>query len=545
MSKQQDDAIFWLTVSLFCLLAFAVLLPALLFAAFFIAIQRAFKLKWLYMALCMSIMLIVIAISGFKTKFNEYATALWTLYKSGFSFSVTPWIDMLPFSITGGLILSTIIVALTGGHKRQKDITPGPVTSWLKKKALNKVAKEKHPDLGVLIGINNNSKQVILSDSELNQHCALLGTTGSGKTTTILNFVESAVTRNIPLIFIDGKGAQDLVVKVKSICEKYGRKFYLFNMHGESMHYNPLRHGNISELKDKLISLTEWSEEHYKKVAERYLQLVFRCMSITEEKIDLSKAFYYMIPDNLAILARRIENTEARNTILESIDQFSDLQLHGLAARLAVMAESEIGHLFMDNNDDNTIDLCRIINDNAVVLFTLDSLSYPEYSRLLGRLIITDIKSVATKQKEKKIYAIFDEFNVFASDAVVDLVSKSRSFGFHVIIGTQSLSDLERAGGPALAEQVIENCNTYIIQRQNSAVNAEKLANMIGTKDSYETTYQVKSLFKLKTGVGSMRQTREYIVHPDLIKRLKTGEAILVRKTEGFKVDKIKVRNIC
>lgn len=145
----------------------------------------------------------------------------------------------------------------------------------------------------------------------------------------------------------------------------------------------------------------------------------------------------------------------------------------------------------------------------------------------------------------KKIYAVFDEFNVFASSAVVDLIGKTRSFGFNVLIGTQSPSDLERAGGGALLEQVVENCNSYIIHRQNSALNAEKLASVIGTDDSYELTYQVQErgiFFTGRTGLGSMRQTREFIIHPDEIKRLGTGEAILVQKTSGFRVVKVKVR---
>jgi len=34
------------------------------------------------------------------------------------------------------------------------------------------------------------------------------------------------------------------------------------------MHYNPLRHSNYTELKDKLITITKWTEPHYKLVAE-------------------------------------------------------------------------------------------------------------------------------------------------------------------------------------------------------------------------------------------------------------------------------------
>jgi hypothetical protein len=320
-------------------------------------------------------------------------------------------------------------------------------------------------------------------------------------------------------------------------------------MRGESWHYNPLARGGITELKDKLISLTEWTEEHYKKMAERYLQLVFRCFATAGERVDLVKVARYLDPDNLALLARGVTDAGESNRILDTLESFRDPEIRGLAARIAVMTESEIGHLFEDDRKDRTIDLGRAIEENAVVVFLLDSLSFPEYSRLLGRLVVTDLKSVAARQfseGRKKIYAVFDEFNVFASSAVVDLIGKTRSFGFNVLIGTQSPSDLERAGGGALLEQVVENCNSYIIHRQNSALNAEKLASVIGTDESYELTYQVQErgvFFTGRTGLGSMRQTREFIVHPDEIKRLGTGEAILVQKTRGFRVVKIKARH--
>ncbi len=481
---------------------------------------------------------------------NIYLLALKTAYLNYFSFKATPWLQLLPLAGAGGLVGAAIITAVieirNGGHKRQADEKPGPLAMWLEKRALEKIATAEHPECGILLGINKmTGRPVVLTDDELNQHCLIFGTTGSGKTITIMNVVESALSRSIPLVLVDGKGASDLGERVKFFADRYGRKFYLFSMRGDSWHYNPLARGGFTELKDKLISLTEWTEEHFKKMAERYLQLVFRCFAATGMKVDLVNVAKHLDPDDLAMLARGITDEEERDRILNVLESFKEPEIRGLAARIAVMTESEIGQLFEDDKKGRTIDLGRAIEENAAVVFLLDSLSFPEYSRLLGRLVVTDLKSVAAKQYSdgrKKIYTVFDEFNVFASNAVVDLISKTRTFGFHVLIGTQSPSDLERAGGAALLEQVVENCNSFIIQRQNSAVNAEKLASVIGTHKSYEVTHQVQGFFRIKTGIGSVRETREFLVHPDKIKRLNTGEAILVRKASGFGVEKIKVR---
>ncbi|MGQ9512644.1 TraM recognition domain-containing protein [Thermodesulfitimonas sp.] len=72
---------------------------------------------------------------------------------------------------------------------------------------------------------------------------------------------------------------------------------------------------------------------------------------------------------------------------------------------------------------------------------------------------------------------VLDEFNVFVSDAVVDLFSKTRSAGFGIVAGTQSArADIAREGGLELVEQIVENASTFIIHRQNAPGNAAYLA---------------------------------------------------------------------
>jgi lauroyl/myristoyl acyltransferase len=78
--------------------------------------------------------------------------------------------------------------------------------------------------------------------------------------------------------------------------------------------------------------------------------------------------------------------------------------------------------------------------------------------------------------------------------------------------------------------------------RQNSAKSAEEWANIIGTKQTMEVTYQIQQTNQKtsSTGVGSARLVREYKYHPDDIKALKTGEAVYLSKDENINA-KIKV----
>jgi type IV secretory pathway VirB4 component len=55
-----------------------------------------------------------------------------------------------------------------------------------------------------------------LISTQLNRHTLLIGTNGSGKTTTALITIKQLVNKfNQPVIIIDGKGDSDLIDKIK------------------------------------------------------------------------------------------------------------------------------------------------------------------------------------------------------------------------------------------------------------------------------------------------------------------------------------------
>lgn len=72
--------------------------------------------------------------------------------------------------------------------------------------------------------------------------------------------------------------------------------------------------------------------------------------------------------------------------------------------------------------------------------------------------------------------------------------------------------------------------------RQNSGTNAEHWANIIGTAETMDTTFQLqqKGLNTSETGFGSARRVREFIYHPDDIKRLKTGKGLFLSRDMDY-----------
>ena len=112
-------------------------------------------------------------------------------------------------------------------------------------------------------------------------------------------------------------------------------------------HWNPLAHGGPTALKDRLMSAERFSEPHYQRAAERYLQTALTVLAAVhpDRPPSLSEVVTVMAPPRLASLARRAPPPLASRTAdyLASMtpDQLSAAA--GLGTRLALLSESVAG----------------------------------------------------------------------------------------------------------------------------------------------------------------------------------------------------------
>ncbi len=395
------------------------------------------------------------------------------------------------------------------------------------------------PETSTLIGTTSGKKPVYIPDNA--KHIFVCGTTGSGKTVALSNFIKTAIDKNYPALIIDGKGDTsdgsmlDMIQKMNT-----NKKVYVINLTHifRSCKYNPFQNASPTVAKDMLINMTQWSEEHYKLNTERYLQRLVMLLHKANVKLSLKNIIHYMpITEFLKLSAELMKNeiiSKFEHSENANIAKNSGKIAENAVARFATIQESELGYIF----NDYGIDIYNALKEKAIILFILNPLIYTELSSLIGRLIMIDAKKAVSKlfsERNERNFFIFDEINVYASPVLVDLVNKSRSANVTSILTTQSLSDLDFANGEAFKEQIIENCNNYLVLRQNSSVNAEHWANILGTRSTMEVTYQLqqKGLNTSETGFGSAKRVREYLFHPDDIKTMPVGKGIFLSRDTG------------
>lgn len=101
------------------------------------------------------------------------------------------------------------------------------------------------------------------------------------------NFIESIFKYDYPALIVDGKGdindgsIYDYIEQLKK--EYPNKKVYIVDMNNPNTcdKYNPFYQANDKQptvIKDMLINMTDWSEEHYKVNASRYIQKVIYLM---------------------------------------------------------------------------------------------------------------------------------------------------------------------------------------------------------------------------------------------------------------------------
>ncbi|HTX46045.1 MAG TPA: TraM recognition domain-containing protein, partial [Solirubrobacteraceae bacterium] len=317
-----------------------------------------------------------------------------------------------------------------------------------------------------------------------------------------------------------------------------GRPFQLWTLDGPSC-WNPLAHGNATELKDKLIATERFTEPHYQRAAERYVQTVMQVLEhvhpgrapVFEEVVAL------MEPRRLARLLRDVRDPLA-GRVQDYVASLSHDQLsaiRGLGTRLAIVSESQTGRFLRDAGED-TIDLRRALEGPDVVVFSLNSSTYGRLAAQVGTLAVQDLVTAAghrlTEPGARQAMIGIDEFSALESDNVLALLARGRESGVPVLLATQELADLERAGR-GFRDQVAGVTAVKIAHRQDVPASARMIAAMAGTEEVWDHTSQTVRhplLGPYDSGRGTRRLAERFVIDPNEIQSLRTGEAVVITK---------------
>jgi hypothetical protein len=391
-----------------------------------------------------------------------------------------------------------------------------------------------------VLGVDRAGRAAMLGDRELAAHGLVLGASGAGKSTTLLRILTERIRGGHPVVAIDLKGSPGFARELLDAADTGGRRFRVWTPDGPER-WNPLAHGNATELKDKLIATERFTEPHYRRAAERYVQLALQVLEqlAPDRPPTLAAVVELLEPRRLAVAARRLA-PERRDRVRDYLASLAPDQLsavRGLASRLAIITESHTGQ-FLDPPAAGppAIDLRTALAGGEVVLFSLNSSTYGSLAAQLGTLAVQDLVSAAGHRLDAGLAppatVAIDEFSALGSDNLIALLARGREAGIGVLLATQELADLDRAAR-GLRDQVLGNTSVKIAHRQDVSESAEAIARLAGTERVWERSYRVDrgSLAASRARGGTLRQVERLTVDPNRIRTLGTGEALVIVKS--------------
>lgn len=385
-------------------------------------------------------------------------------------------------------------------------------------------------------------------------------------------------------VVVDMKGDPGLVAELRSLADRFGRPFRLISLPARlGMSYNPIAVGDYTAVANRLMEMEDrnpgggFSEPHYKAAAARYLQLAVRVLDTLVQtadraddlpaagddavfsrsarrpaparapvswRRDLPCLARLMTPPQLQAATGRCPDPELAAQVaayLQGLTKDQESGIAGLATRFAQLTESTQASLLTAAPD--TLALGAAIREGAVVLFSLSAAELPVLSRQVGAAVLSDLISTADGLQaddyaERGLAAVVvDEFSALGSETVAGLFARGRSAGLGLLLSTQSLADL-RAASPGLLAQVVGNSAVKIVHTVPDPDDAEYLARVAGTESGFEATSQVITGWTPlgprragASGVASLRDVESYLVHPNTLKSLPTGVAVVIARS--------------
>lgn len=392
------------------------------------------------------------------------------------------------------------------------------------------------------------------------------GTTGSGKSVTLLQMMENTAQVGYPLIVIDFKKGQNISYHLSRMAKKYNRKFYHF-VNGTSTgelakyqsSYDPLaaKEGQT----DLILGMRTWdaASEVYKNRQISLLQTIFFLLNNLDEK-DVPNFPWneggisqfvaaLQIPnlfDLIQAYARKIDKANPDRNMelkLQSLQEvYNDLmapksilkeQLDGLSVTMKNLTMSSYSNsLYKGSHGDNHIDLSKMCmdEDGPIILFQFSPNAEPEFAKYMGSIIVSDIKR-AFGHKEvldnKLPCGIFmDEFQTIDIDLIADIVAKVRSAKGFPVLSSQSILQLAANADSNASYKIdafVEVINNFIVHNGASDNEAERFSKILGktSKVSYKITEDNSSgLFKKNKQMINKSESLEYRLEPNKLQKI-------------------------
>jgi intracellular multiplication protein IcmO len=377
-------------------------------------------------------------------------------------------------------------------------------------------------------------KEIWFTDSDVRTHCLIFGTTGAGKTETLLSICVNTLNQSSGFIYIDGKGDNSLWAKIFSLVAARARldDLYLINYMTASVNLdkkstekisntmNPLATGNADSLTELIVSLLPGSGggDMWKGRASVFIGALFKSLvylrdqgkilldiDATRKYFTLQKIIELSLREDIPIKYRDglvqyvinlpgyVEPTPS-NPTPEQADSVAEQ--HGYITMQFTetfgLLSDTYGHIMKTQVAE--VDFYDIVVNRRILVVLLPALEKSTQNLgNLGRIIIASIKNMMSTtlgsavegDREKVIdtkptnaaspyLTIFDEYGYYSVEGAAVMPAQARSLGFFMIFAGQDFQAFQK-GSKEEAFSIVANCAIKICMKLEDAADTLKI----------------------------------------------------------------------
>ncbi|WP_258570039.1 type IV secretory system conjugative DNA transfer family protein [Burkholderia sp. MBR-1] len=440
---------------------------------------------------------------------------------------------------------------------------------------------------GLLFGYSTDKGEpIVIPNSELFRHVWIGGMSGVGKTVAGSYLMLQQIQRGGGVIFVDGKLDKENILSLYRFACWAGRghEFDIINPGDPTLSntYNPLADGDADEKASRVLSLVPVNPnaDFYRSEALDALKTLFSALD-KAGKLYTFRDLVILLNNGAALddLVAELEKkgrSEELDTLRLWLNKYRraanpmdplggqiDINrlrqtLGGIAGKLSLFAADKFGQVMNSYAPD--VRLYESIRKGRITYVALPTMAKGETSNAFGKMFVADIKTacawlqLAPEDRPTIPFLVFlDEARSYLEEHWGTLFEQARSAGLFLMPAMQTLPT--RSEEKDMMERVSGNATTKMIFRVGSQNTAEECAELIGytkkvLKSMSTSDSKSKSAEWLKATPGfnsgdsasesyGERQTEDYIVTPDQLKKLDKGECVVLY--EGKKVFNIRV----
>lgn len=367
-------------------------------------------------------------------------------------------------------------------------------------------------------------KEVWFTNSDVRTHCLIFGTTGAGKTESLLSICVNSLNQASGFLYIDGKGDNGLWAKVFSLVAARGRldDLYLINYMTSSVNLdrksteritnkmNPFATGNADSLTELIVSLLPdgGGDGMWKGRAAVFMGALLKSLVYLRDEgkllLDVDVVRKYFTLGEIVKLSRR---TDIPKKYIDGIREYvrnlpgyieptpanpdpeqpeSVAEQHGYIT----MQYTETFGLLADTyahimkTQVAEIDFYDIVVNRRILVVLLPALEKSKQSLSnLGRIIIASIKNMMSTTLGSKVegvvedvietkptnapspyLTIFDEYGYYATEGAAVMPAQARSLGFFMVFAGQDYQAFKK-GSEEEAASIVANCAIKICMK--------------------------------------------------------------------------------